>query len=397
MEDKRKPNSEEEVTSDVAGEGNSTCPFLKPRLTGVRFEGHSIPLEFLKDLAVLEKMVIDVAKWRYLQDHKDRKRSPRGFTDGVSLMLTDIEGGSVTPVISLVMAGATLFPPPNQTYFLEARDAIVQAIRAAEQKTSILDHFPERALSYFDSFGQSLRDGEAIELSINGDTRASILTARLTKATRRQLVLASTQVQNVTEEVTTKGVVPEADQADMTFEIQLKEGRKIQAPMSDPHTEAILEAFNGYKRGLRIVLQGIGITSRTGLLEKIESVDQIDVLDPLDVASRLDEFRSLDDGWLEGSGKAPSAKGLDWFSAEFDKHYPDDLPLPYLYPTAEGGVRAEWSLANIEASIEIDLETKNGEWHSLDLTTDDDDSHTLNLDENAGWSWFVGRIKKGAE
>ena len=34
--------------------------FMRPRLTGIRFEGKAIPLEFLKDLAVLEEMIINV-------------------------------------------------------------------------------------------------------------------------------------------------------------------------------------------------------------------------------------------------------------------------------------------------------------------------------------------------
>ena len=67
--------------------------FLRPRLVGKRFEGHSIPLELLGDLAVLEAMVIEVAKWRYLQDNPNRKRSPRKFTEGISLTLTSVEQG----------------------------------------------------------------------------------------------------------------------------------------------------------------------------------------------------------------------------------------------------------------------------------------------------------------
>ncbi len=40
--------------------------FLKPRLVGARFDGHRVPLEILRDLAVLEQMIVEVAKWQYL-------------------------------------------------------------------------------------------------------------------------------------------------------------------------------------------------------------------------------------------------------------------------------------------------------------------------------------------
>lgn len=64
--------------------------FLTPRMVGPRFAEHAIPLELLKDLAVLEEMIIEVAKWCYLQDHPERKRSPKGFTDGVALKLSGV-------------------------------------------------------------------------------------------------------------------------------------------------------------------------------------------------------------------------------------------------------------------------------------------------------------------
>lgn len=47
---------------------NAPIPFLCPRMVGPRFDGHAIPLELLKDLAVLEEMIIEIAKWCYLQE-----------------------------------------------------------------------------------------------------------------------------------------------------------------------------------------------------------------------------------------------------------------------------------------------------------------------------------------
>ena len=192
-------------------------PFLKPRLTGVRFEGHAIPLEFLKDLAVLEEIIIEVAKWKFMQEHPDRQRVPRGFTDGIGLKLVGVDEGSAVPVIILSVASMTLFPQTNQIFYEKARDAFICAIDAAEHNTSITDHLPEKTLNYFDRIGRSLQDGEAIEFSTPTQERP----ARLTKETRRKLVLASTTAQEYTEDVSIRGMIPEADQANMSFEVQL--------------------------------------------------------------------------------------------------------------------------------------------------------------------------------
>ena len=65
---------------------------------------------------------------------------------------------------------------------------------------------------------------------------------------------------------------------------------------------------------------------------------------PLDVAARLDELRAMQDGWLDGDGKAPDHAGLDWLADAFNHYYPDTAPLPRIYPTEEGGVRMEVGL-----------------------------------------------------
>jgi len=368
----------------------TTRPFLRPRLTGARFEGHSIPLEFLKDLAVLEEMIVEVAKTEFLKDHPGRKRSPRGFTEGIEMKLTGLEDGSAIPVISLVVAATSLFPPDNQAYFERARDSVVNAIAAAEQNQSITDHLPEKTLSYFDRIGRSLRDGEAIEFTTS--TRST--PAKLTKEIRRKLVLASSKVQELTEDTTIRGIVPEADQEKMTFDVQLIDGRRIPATVGAQHLDTIIDAFNGYRCGSRVFLQGIGRFNRNERLLSFDSIEHASILDPLDIPARLDELRTLKDGWLEGQGCAPSQEGLDWLSQAFGQHYPDELPLPHLYPTAEGGIRAEWSIGQNEITLEIDVGAHSGQWHRLDIDSDADETKTLKLDKPKDWKWLVDQVRQ---
>ncbi|MBX7057945.1 MAG: hypothetical protein K1X75_07750 [Leptospirales bacterium] len=363
--------------------------FLMPKLTGRRFEGHAIPLEFLKDLAVFEELILEVAKAKFLDDHPGRKRSPRGFTEGIELKLTAIEEGSALAIISLSGAVDSLFPTKGQTYFEHARESIVGAISAAELNEPVTAHLPERALAYFDRIGRSLRDGEAIELT----TPQRQEPAKLTKASRRRLILASNAVKELTEVTSVRGLVPAADQDSMTCEVQLTDGRKIKAPIAAEHLETILEAFNGYRIGLRALLQGIGRFNRNERLLGFESLEDIVILDPLDISARLDEMRILKSGWLEGRGSPPSSEGMDWLSRTFPSEYPEELPLPHLYPTEEGNVRAEWSLEYNEASLEIDLATHEGEWHVLNLETDEEDVIKWNLDESESWRQLRDKVQ----
>ena len=124
--------------------------FLRPRLHGPRFDDGEIPLDFFNDLAALREMVLEVAKWRFLQDNPGRQRSPRGFTSEVDLKLTGLVGGSATPVIGL----SARQPPfaisqvPYQKYFEEAIEHIIAAVHmtGTEHPTGDKRYLAEKVL-----------------------------------------------------------------------------------------------------------------------------------------------------------------------------------------------------------------------------------------------------------
>jgi len=216
---------------------------------------------------------------------------------------------------------------------------------------------------------------------------------RLTKETRRKLVLAS-HVREFTEDIIVRGCVPEADQDSMTFELQIINGPKITGPIPEQHLEIIVEAFVGYQNGKRILVQGVGRYNRQNRLTGMASIEHITFLDPLDVPARLDEFRCLKKGWLEGTGEPPPKAGLDWLAAQFSSLYPDDVELPHVYPTEEGDILAEWSLGGGEASLDIDLAKKTGVWHWLDTKNEQEDEQEFNLESPDAWNEIAGRLRQ---
>ena len=197
--------------------------------------------------------------------------------------------------------------------------------------------------------------------------------------------------------VTLRGSVFEVDQALMTFKLQPVYGEKVAGPIPEKHYDTILEAFNGYRKGIRVLVQGVGRYDRQSRLSGLDSVEQFSLLDPLDVPARLDEFRDMQDGWLEGNGLAPSHTGLDWLADSFDKYYPPDVPRPYLYPTSEGGIEAEWSLGTRAVICEINLDTHHGDWLQFDRQSDAEDSRNLNLTDTGSWEWLAAEIRRLTE
>lgn len=364
---------------------------LQPKLNGERFNGGVIPLEFLKDLAVLEEMVIEIAKEKYKVDHPERVRSPKGFTQGVQFKLTAIKDGSAIPTIALSFTTAELFPPENVTYFEKARDSIIASISAAEHdEKTIKRHLSPKALAYFDRFGRSLREGESIEFTtMNGHGPA-----RLTKQTRLTLVKES-NVDEYTDDVVVRGDVIGSLHGSMVFHVQLVDGTKITANLTRQHAENVFQAQEAnYFHGTRALVSGVGRFGRNGRLQSIESVEHVEILDPRDVSLRIDELRLLRDGWLDRKGKAPSHAGLNWLDSAFARHYPDDLVPPCLFPTESGGIQAEWQLHPHDISLAIDLDTKKSLWHHYDHESGEDNEREIDLQDPSQWESIVKEIRR---
>lgn len=358
--------------------------FLKPRLLGQRFEEHTIPLELLKDFAALEEMLIEVAKREYREKHPERSRIPKGFTKGFELHLTEIQKGSSIPVIAVVFS--TLLPPADAIYFEQAKAMIIEAIASVERGRQ--PALATDLLRYFDRFGRGLRDGEAIEF-----TRAQGQTTALTPAIR-ELLLRASQAEEWTEEVILKGRIPEVDQADLSFELELRTGVKLKAPLDEQHRDTVLQASLAYRQGQIVAVQGVIKRDRADRPKSFESIEHISPLDALDVETRLEELATLPAGWLDGKGEPLDPAALRVLAQDFDTYFDPDLPLPYLYPTAEGGVQAEWTLGDWEVSLEIELPARIAHYQALHLPTDQVDEQVLSLAQGRdAWSTLNASLK----
>jgi hypothetical protein len=113
----------------------------------------------------------------------------------------------------------------------------------------------------------------------------------------------------------------------------------------------------------------------------------------MDIETRLEELAKLRDGWLDGQGRAPERAALLRLAHAFDEHYAPDLPLPYLYPTADGGVQAEWTLGAWDVSLEITLPAMKAHYQALHLKTGESRELDLTLDDDADWTTLNASLK----
>lgn len=363
--------------------------FLSPKMVGKRFEDHSVPLELLKDLAVVEEMFIEIAKWKYKLEHSERKNVPKGFTESVSLKLGDIKTGCAIPVIRMSYETDELIPIMG-SYLEQARDSFVGAINAATFKERIEDHLPKPLLAYFDRLGRGLKDGESIEFTPDSLDRKAALTPEV-----RKVLVQASQISEKTNEVKFNCRISEYDKGNMTCQVEQPNCPKIRMEIPSHLKGTVDEAFYGYEKGALVLLQGVGKFNENDKLIGFESVEHLSILDPNDIGTRIEELKGLSDGWLgEGKGLAPKVEGLDWVNEAFHANYPEELAFPFLYPTAEGGVQAEWEFGDFDMSFQINLENKSGYWHSLNLKTDEDEAIEIDLCSKTGWVRLIELIKK---
>ena len=75
-------------------------------------------------------------------------------------------------------------------------------------------------------------------------------------------------------------------------------------------------------------------------------------------------------------------------------HWPEDLPLPHIYPTQLGMVHAEWSSINVSTSLEIDTIRKTADLLvSQNSSGDIESESSLTLDIVDGWTSLADSVK----
>ena len=234
-----------------------------------------------------------------------------------------------------------------------------------------------------------MKSDEAIEFT----EKVANEPARLTLASRRTLLLSVASTKEYTEETLLRGVIPEMDWKDSTFELEVEAGVKLKAPLPLEHSDTILTAFNGWRRGDKVIIRGVGRFDRTSKLLALALVEDVSLVDPMDIVERLSELKNLSDGWLDGEGSKLNAEGVDWLASELDNAYPTSLPLPRIYPTESGNVRLEWLFKSEDVSLDIDLLTRTSNWHRLNLESDEEEETNFNLATQDGWETLFNKLQ----
>lgn len=350
-------------------------PFLALHFRGARFDAEpGMPVEALGELVAYRELVTEVARLVFLDRNPDRQRVPKGFTDRLSLRLREVAEGSSVPLLERPEVADAL-PLPDE--FDAARDLISEAIQAAADGAPIPEAFPDGALVHFNRLGQGLLDDESIELRApNAQTGP-----RYTQSVRKVLLAGRSSYQR---DATVEGWVTELDAERMRFQLHLRAGPVIPAPIDAVTFDEVKEALAPSGEGPQVVVTGVGVFDRlTDHLLRFDSVHELiaeDAESPVvdAVAASREEA-----GWLDGDGEGTDPEVVERARALFEAIVTRGVPAPRVFPVPDGGLQAEWTLGEREVSVTVE---PGGSLYviAVNVTSGDAEDATLPDDDIAG-------------
>lgn len=366
--------------------------FSTPTLVGERFETDSpaIPIDALTEIVAYNELIVGLAK-ELVRTRLKSKRVPKGFTRQFELRLAGIEKGSAVARLERVVpsdAHGALFEGAMDD-FDRGEKVLADGIEHFNRSGRLPSDFPSNVTPLFKKFGRSLRDGEAFLLrrATNGTPAVAY-----TSETRKRLVLLNSDT--YTREVDLTGLISSVDVETNTFKFRPTDTNYgiIQVPFAAALRTQLTQALSDF-RFTRIQVVGIANFNRADAFVDFEGLPSVTLESDLseddvaDVEGQLREFESLERGWLDGEdGEVPPKDGLVWLRGillALMASY--EVPSPYLYPTPEGGVQAEWTFKPWEVSAEFNLVEKTAYLHAVKAKTHQAESREVDFegDEDA--------------
>ena len=130
----------------------------------------------------------------------------------------------------------------------------------------------------------------------------------------------------------------------------------------------------------------------------MRNITNLTPLPPRNIDRQIESLKNLPARRLEDGAKPIDPEGLEWLRQSLLTRIAfDDVTMPYLYPTEEGNVQAEWTIGRFRADLEIRLDNHQALWGYSDLSSDYDDERELDLNLDSEWQWLSNILQQWVE
>lgn len=372
---------------DATSSGPVSRPHDDPRalvyFEGGRHTAEGMPVDTLRELETFQKLLIEVAKDQWREDHPDRPRVPGSIEESLQLRLSEVRDDSSVPML---VAGEAFLDPGN--LLGRARDGLVELLSQVVATGRFPANLHPEVGKYLKRLGSTLPSAEWLVVSSENRTR------RLTykRTDRNAAVYAETTAASMPHEGAIMGQVVRLDPSRYSFEFRVLSGEVIKGHYVDEKiTEGLQPHLGPIADATAFVILKAGYSHNlTGGPAKILDVTHVDFVMDGDApwASRLKQLARLEPGWLDGGGDAISPRALHHASELLGKLRFATKRNAMIFPTVDGDVQLEFP--GDTSNLEI-LVPNSGpvEVYFLDVEDDTEvDEEFATLDEVAE---FLGR------
>ncbi len=323
------------------------------KYAGGRFLGARLPLDVLSDLPAFRDLLVSYAKDRWREQHAARRRLPKGFDQSITFDLVGVVQGSAVAQL----AWSRQFAQINLPGFSDELESIVE--RSYNDVVSLIDEAgrqrypsalsPEQVRA-LNKLGAGLREGEKIEFPQPSDREGNVVF--LDALRRRELITHVRETYQVRYEGI--GILNGLHVDDGWISVATEDRGELRVSLD---RNRISDEFDGNTgRSVQFALQ-IEL-DRGDRLQSVVDVFDVDLIDPQIVEqlekckTRLSEFESLREGWLDGAGESIAKDAIRAADAFLTKR-PAFAETYGIFPTADGGILIEFQNGTWDIAVEF--------------------------------------------
>ena len=324
-------------------------PFVKLAFTGVRFEGARLPADASVNISIYEKILIELAKQIWRDEHPNRLKLPKNFARYFQLQLGKIKDGSA--VAELPRFEEDL-PPlfgdfAPEDIFDKAQDEFVKIIDAANENRPI-PRLSAPLRTELHHLRKNLRSSEDIVITrcrrkrkedchrVSQQTKEKI--TKELREERSQHIQGFGLLNGMSESSASITVVSEHGLT--TFEVNF---------------QTIREEYAG-KNGYLVNFDVVALVDYDGQIKKLNSVNSVslvtDTQEMKNAVDRVEDLGGIEEGWLDGEGEEVSKVTL-LFSKDLARYIASFTSGVGIFPTLDGGISVEYTRNELEWTVLI--------------------------------------------
>lgn len=325
--------------------------FASMSFKGERFNGRFIPVDALPAIASYQEAIIQMAKAIWYEENPDSKRLPKSFAKHFELGLQEIGEGSK---VAYLPRRET---PPDQLFsdtayerlFLEAQERIAGSVIAANQNREITP-LPESVISPIEKIIRSIAPSEHINVDPISEGKKRVGTFQISERSVAK-VAEQSRVRHK-RRIEGTGFIVGISEAPASIKVSSPKGA-FQYPIAweDLRGNSALGIGSVVSFSIKVEANAVGEITRFLAPEAISAVIVSDRARKLQ--SRIEEYASIEAGWLDGSGSAPSKQTV-MRSLDFAVYIGRMEVDASVFLHQDGGIQFEWVEDMVASSLLIE-------------------------------------------